>query len=374
MFGDGLLLRYAPREAIRTLAASGSLDAWLHARERNALRRYRDPDAREAWLAGRIVAKQLVLDALCCEPRSRCSSKVVQNPTLDALEAGGSLDRSDVPKGQPRVARRFIAGEGGPLITASPEGTTETEDGNRSNLSRPFGTAGPSLPLHPGDESPGYSQSSLRDAARAAGSPLRNAAVSHAFLRVADIEICSRDRAGRHVRPWVNVAGRRLPWCLSISHTTAGVLAALSLNPRVRVGVDLAPVQDRSPGFLRVWFTEREQERLRSRGPREIACYWAAKEAAYKAVNDGQSFAPRQVEIIAADETGRRLTCRVGGCGPCAECLVETASYDDEVGAIALWQRPRRATHPLNASRARLVVTERTTECLAAGPRPGAPE
>jgi phosphopantetheinyl transferase (holo-ACP synthase) len=257
MFAKGLLVCYAPRAAQTTRTASAALESWLHPRECDELQRYRDPAARDAWLAGRTVAKQLVLDAL------------VRNHALH------------------------------------------------------------------------------RDAA--------------------EVEICSRDDAGRQVRPRIRVADRLLPWCLSISHTANGVLAALSLDPRVRVGVDLAPLVERSAGFLRVWFTERERERLYNAGPLEIARYWAAKEAAYKAVNNGQSFAPRRVEVLRVDEAGERLVCRVAGCGRTTECTVETDSFGEEIWAIAAWPRFRSAAQPLTHSRETLLAIQRTLARLAAG-------
>jgi phosphopantetheinyl transferase len=274
MFAEVLLVRYVARDELRE-ACARSTD-WLHPRERDALRRYRDSEAREAWLGGRIVAKRLAVDAL--------------------------------------------------------------RQGSRAS-----------------DESP------LRD-----------------------VEIRSRDRAGRPVRPEIRIAGGVVPWCLSISHSARGVLAALSLDPRVRAGVDLTPVEVRSPGFLRLWFTDREQQRLRSLGPRETARYWAAKEAVYKAVNDGERFAPRQIDIVPADEAGFRLTgcpkkgsdpqplgdaerppcnekgsdpffgqplsCRVPRRGRTAGCLIETSAYGSEIGAIAVWRLARPALSHVTGS------------------------
>ena len=227
MFAEGVLVGYAARDELRE-ACSRCAD-WLHPRERDALRRYCDSEAREAWLAGRIVSKQLIQQAVpeTCDPRN--------------------------------------------------------------------------------------------------------------------IEIRSRDRDGRHVRPRIRIAGRPAPWCLSISHSLRSVLAALSLDHHLRVGVDVTPIDDRPAGFLRLWFTEREQERLQTLGPRDIARYWAAKEAVYKALNDGGSFAPRQIEIAPVDDSGARLRGRVGGRGLTAECLVETCVYGGEMGATAVWRWPRPA-------------------------------
>jgi phosphopantetheinyl transferase len=118
-----------------------------------------------------------------------------------------------------------------------------------------------------------------------------------------EIEILSRDSAGQATRPRVYVRGQRMPWRLSISHSGRHVYVALSEDPDVSVGVDLAPVQVYGEGFLETWFTAGEQRALRVAPSAAVATFWAVKEAVYKACNDGEKFAPAQVEVR-RNETG----------------------------------------------------------------------
>jgi len=114
-----------------------------------------------------------------------------------------------------------------------------------------------------------------------------------------DIEILSIDADGKVNRPRVFAGGVEQPWSLSISHTERGVLAALSTEPGVTLGVDVVPCQPLSAGFGRLWFTAAEQYWIERTGSPGIACFiWGAKESLYKALNRGESFAPLQFEVL----------------------------------------------------------------------------
>jgi len=115
----------------------------------------------------------------------------------------------------------------------------------------------------------------------------------------AAIEILSRDADGRPTRPRIRVGGQALPWSLSISHTERGVLAVLAPTEGVSIGVDLSTTRTFTDGFLRMWFTGAEQEWIASTENVAMASFiWSAKEAIYKACNQGESFAPRAVELF----------------------------------------------------------------------------
>ncbi|MEX2285520.1 MAG: 4'-phosphopantetheinyl transferase superfamily protein [Planctomycetaceae bacterium] len=115
---------------------------------------------------------------------------------------------------------------------------------------------------------------------------------------MATIAICSRNERRQSVRPAITIAEQIVPWSLSISHSERLVAALLITRPGITVGVDLASRQPFRPGFLRTWFFPSEQEWAQS-GPSDIAAIiWAAKEAVYKAFNEGESFAPHMVEIL----------------------------------------------------------------------------
>lgn len=117
-----------------------------------------------------------------------------------------------------------------------------------------------------------------------------------------DCEILSRDQQGQQVRPNVFEYGRRVPLWMSLSHAAGYVTVAVSLDPRLRVGVDLAEIQPVSSAFLRSWFTPREQHWIQQH-PERAAIVWGAKEAIYKTFSHDESFQPLQVEFYQA-ETG----------------------------------------------------------------------
>jgi phosphopantetheinyl transferase len=118
-------------------------------------------------------------------------------------------------------------------------------------------------------------------------------------LRPAAIEILSRDAAGRVNRPRVWRDGCEQSWPLSISHSQRGALAAFSTADGVALGVDLAAPARLSAGFVRLWFTTREQDWLRGSDDPGTGCLvWAAKEALYKACNAGEGFGPTVVELF----------------------------------------------------------------------------
>lgn len=119
-----------------------------------------------------------------------------------------------------------------------------------------------------------------------------------------DVEILSRDAEGRAVRPVVRVHNQPMPWWVSISHSHRGVLVAVSVDPKVRIGVDLAEMEDLKPQSLVFWFTARERERLRKGNAKRSAVCWAIKEAVYKAINTGESFVPKKFEVFPRDKAG----------------------------------------------------------------------
>jgi phosphopantetheinyl transferase len=145
-----------------------------------------------------------------------------------------------------------------------------------------------------------------------------------------DIEILSRDSQGRVNRPCLWRAGAPLPWSLSISHTDRGVLVALAATEQASIGVDLTLDDRFSPRFAELWFTPAEQSWVREANSRKIgATIWAAKEALYKAVSDGESFAPREFEILADGQ------CRHRGL-LLADCQLQSWSVDGHLAALAV--------------------------------------
>jgi phosphopantetheinyl transferase len=113
------------------------------------------------------------------------------------------------------------------------------------------------------------------------------------------IEILSRDAAGRVNRPRVSCDGVERVWSLSISHTERGALAAVCERSDVSLGVDVAVRRPLPASLSQLWFTQAERDWVAEARSTTIACFiWSAKEALYKACNRGESFDPRQVEVL----------------------------------------------------------------------------
>jgi phosphopantetheine--protein transferase-like protein len=146
---------------------------------------------------------------------------------------------------------------------------------------------------------------------------------------------------GRAQRPSVRVRGVQQPWCLSISHTDTAAAAAVSLDPGVSVGVDLAQSDRFARGFLEVWFSHREQQQLAAADPLEIAARWAVKEAVYKAAQRGESFAPRSIEVLCdridlASRSVSGIACRFHGFDLSDVLAVHVQAAADHALALAV--------------------------------------
>jgi len=105
--------------------------------------------------------------------------------------------------------------------------------------------------------------------------------------------------------PEALLRGRPVPFGLSLSHRAGRGLCALA-QEGVRVGCDLEVVEQRSPGFLRDYFTLEEQELLRSvpaaAQDRCVTLFWAAKESTLKALRVGLRADTRRVQVDMAGE------------------------------------------------------------------------
>jgi 4'-phosphopantetheinyl transferase EntD len=155
------------------------------------------------------------------------------------------------------------------------------------------------------------------------------------------IEILSRDAAGQVNRPRIWRDGVEQPWSLSISHSARGALAALACSELVAVGVDVADVETFSDGFVDLWFTPAERAWFHETQSPGIACFiWAAKEALYKACNDGERFAPREIEVLADGRCRYRTTAL-------ADCRLQSWTIDSQLAVLAM---VRKGAHRVNHS------------------------
>jgi hypothetical protein len=118
--------------------------------------------------------------------------------------------------------------------------------------------------------------------------------------RLASIDIRSRDRLGRGIRPQVWVDGRPADCSLSLAHTGRRVFVAAAAGNRP-LGVDLTPLGAFERPAACWWLSAAEREDAAPLGPAEAAEHaariWSVKEAVYKAVLSAEPFAPRAIEV-----------------------------------------------------------------------------
>lgn len=133
----------------------------------------------------------------------------------------------------------------------------------------------------------------LLEAARTAGHPL-------AERRADELHVESRStNPGHGERPTLIVGGCDQPCAISIAHSQRGVLAAVSLDTTLLLGVDLvepALANHRlqwtfTPGE-RAWLAAGSDDAHR---PEQL---WAMKEALYKACQRGEGFSPQSIEVV----------------------------------------------------------------------------
>ncbi|WP_182864593.1 4'-phosphopantetheinyl transferase family protein [Rhodopirellula sp. JC639] len=123
-------------------------------------------------------------------------------------------------------------------------------------------------------------------------------------------QILSRASVRRGCRPAVFRHQIQQPIDLSLAHTALITVAAVCLEPHdrghpisSRIGVDVVDRTDLPNSFAQAWFSAAERRRLEDHGW-PIAAGWAAKEAAFKACNDGEPFRPGHAQIARVTAQG----------------------------------------------------------------------
>jgi phosphopantetheinyl transferase len=145
-----------------------------------------------------------------------------------------------------------------------------------------------------------------------------------ADLAPQEIEILHSEES-RRPRVWIR--GRAEPRSLSIAHSSRGVLVALGSRAEILVGADLAEQTPLSASFKRLWFTADERQWLCERSESFAANrLWAAKEALYKACNQGEGFDPRKISAVPGSYRYR---------GRPVSCPMEVFEIDHQFAVIA---------------------------------------
>jgi 4'-phosphopantetheinyl transferase EntD len=111
------------------------------------------------------------------------------------------------------------------------------------------------------------------------------------------IELRSLRRDGRPTRPMLAIAGQPIPCSISLSHTDQLAAAAVCTTSGCSVGIDIVARVGEDTRLASRWFTPAERNWIHKSGT-SPAVVWGAKEAAYKAVNQGEPFSPDRFEIL----------------------------------------------------------------------------
>ncbi|WP_372895551.1 4'-phosphopantetheinyl transferase superfamily protein [Stieleria sp.] len=107
------------------------------------------------------------------------------------------------------------------------------------------------------------------------------------------------------------------------------------------IGVDAVDRTELPDSFARTWFSTSERRLLQDyRWP--IAAGWAAKEAAFKACNEGESFRPGCLQIVDVDADGCRVHYEAQRMAD-----VHVDVIDDAIIAIARARRQAQRTSPV---------------------------
>lgn len=119
---------------------------------------------------------------------------------------------------------------------------------------------------------------------------------SYAEMTWQDLSIQSRNEDNRPIRPVVWHSQQPLALSLTLSHFDRSVLVAVSADYQLCLGVDLVAPSAVKPAVQRRWFTDREQQ-FAIQSATVAGQIWAAKEAAYKALQRGEPFRPLRLEV-----------------------------------------------------------------------------
>jgi len=161
--------------------------------------------------------------------------------------------------------------------------------------------------------------------------PQKNGDVATADISWTTLSIVSRNNKGQGVRPILYEQERTIDRDLSISHSDDAVCVVLANHPHCRVGCDLVPLGSVTPKMVQLFFQNDDL----SSDPHRADRYWAVKEAAYKAGNDDQAFAPNSWRIRRGKETDA-FFCRDATIDNGVEISVETFLHCRHVVAVAV--------------------------------------
>lgn len=107
--------------------------------------------------------------------------------------------------------------------------------------------------------------------------------------------------------PFVTYKGIRLDGMLSISHRNDLAVAAWTVQPDLKIGIDLEKIEPKNDAFVNDFFTADEAEMVFRQEPMQqglaASLIWSAKEAILKALQTGLHLDTRQVEVACENLT-----------------------------------------------------------------------
>ncbi len=134
--------------------------------------------------------------------------------------------------------------------------------------------------------------------------------------RLSRMHVQTRNGRQQGVRPWVFLDGRLQSAKISLAHSSRLSTAVLLGDEVGAIGVDVSDPESDCSAVRDFWFSDEEvawcEAGIASR------LIWSLKEAIYKAVNQGEPFRPRELDVSEwiSQEECRRLGCG-GGTVPC---------------------------------------------------------
>jgi phosphopantetheinyl transferase (holo-ACP synthase) len=114
-------------------------------------------------------------------------------------------------------------------------------------------------------------------------------------LQLSRIHVQTRNGQQQGVRPWVFLDGQLQSTKISLAHSSRLVAAVLLGNEVGEIGIDITDHDANHAAIGEFWFSDHEVAWCEAGvSPRVI---WSLKEAIYKAMNQGEPFRPRGLDI-----------------------------------------------------------------------------
>lgn len=112
------------------------------------------------------------------------------------------------------------------------------------------------------------------------------------------VEILSEDETGVTSRPVVYIGGLAADITISISHLDH-MVAVMVADGNVRLGIDLARIQQMQDSFIRMWLSPSESRQVLESADAALTATmnWSAREATFKAMNVEEEFRPRHWSV-----------------------------------------------------------------------------